>query len=68
MNDRYLPDKALDAIDETASSVRLDYLEQKEDKKDEKVIEVTSEDIARTVSQWTGVPVAQVNMNENAAC
>lgn len=66
MNDRYLPDKALDVIDETASSVRLDYLEQKEDKKDEKVIEVTSEDIARTVSQWTGVPVAQVNMNESA--
>lgn len=66
MNDRYLPDKALDVIDETASSVRLDYLEQEGDKKDKKAIEIRSDDIARIVSQWTGIPVAQVNINESA--
>ena len=116
INDRQLPDKAIDLIDEAAAKVRLDQtvkvpksavlqeellalLEEKEtairnqdfeaaalirskEKKVQKRLaqlamkeatevtsyttEVTAEDIASVVSQWTGVPVKQLEKKESA--
>lgn len=113
--DRYLPDKAIDLIDEGASKVRLASLtsppdvknledeieklekekasavneqdferaaklrdEQKkiqmeldtakkdwQDKQKSNCGEVTSEDIAKIVSDWTGVPVVQLTKEES---
>lgn len=115
ISDRFLPDKAIDLIDEAASRVRLNScampqevkdIEQKivdtESEKDEAINsqeferaaslrdkenelkqklreekekwqqksnhsdgEVTEEDIAEIVSQWTGVPVAQLTEEES---
>jgi len=113
--DRFLPDKAIDLIDESASRVRLNRQTEPEDireleakakalagEKDEAVVaqqyeraaslrdeernvrkqleerraqwkestakavtDVTTEDIAGVVSQWTGVPVTQLTKEES---
>ncbi len=112
--DRYLPDKAIDLIDESASRVRLQNLTMPNDVKDiedkiknlesekqaavseqnferaaklrdeEKSLkeklksekekwqdnnklsgEVTGEDIAKIVSDWTGIPVLQLTQEES---
>ncbi|MBQ1388764.1 MAG: ATP-dependent Clp protease ATP-binding subunit [Clostridia bacterium] len=115
INDRYLPDKAIDLVDEAASRVRLnaytepddlktieneikeqeaemesavnmqefercakirDKIKSLKEQKDKikaewkessrKVSgEVTSEDIAKIVSMWTGVPVVQLTEEES---
>ena len=62
INDRYLPDKALDLVDETAASAYLDHLERPEDGGH---VSIGTEEIANTVSQWTGIPVTQVNQDES---
>jgi len=51
--DRYLPDKAVDLIDEAATRCRIDGKE-----------EVTEEDIAKTVEKWTGIPVGKIMSDE----
>ena len=70
INDRYLPDKALDLIDETAAAVCLDRSDSTElaapedDSSQVQFIEIGSNEIARTVAQWTGIPIMQVNADE----
>jgi ATP-dependent Clp protease ATP-binding subunit ClpC len=114
ISDRYLPDKAIDLMDEAAAKVRLNQssstksIEEKKEKlqqlagqkvtaltqekfeeaakirkkelrlKDsiDKLLEqqskgvytvsVGAEDIAQVVSEWTGVPVTQMNKSETA--
>ena len=104
--DRYLPDKAIDLIDEGASKVRLasltspdnvkeledeiaDYEKEKASAINEQDFEraarlrdeqkelqtklddakkkwqVTAEDIAKIVSEWTGIPVVQLTKEES---
>ncbi len=114
ITDRFLPDKAIDLIDEAGSKVRLtvfatpedfkeieDKIKDNEDAKDEAiqnqdferaaelrdegnslkdelkkrkeqwkeksslVAEVTEETVAEIVSQWTGVPVASLTIEES---
>lgn len=62
INDRYLPDKALDIVDETAASVYLDHPDASEDGSPGTI---GTEEIACTISQWTGIPVTQVNQDES---
>jgi len=50
ISDRFLPDKAIDLVDEAASRLQVD----KSDK------EVTENDIAAIVSQWTGIPAERM--------
>ncbi len=115
INDRFLPDKAIDLIDEASSRVKLDsynspfeskqketelnsLIAQKNDAKrredfqkaiklndeiervkgeleqikisadknkgDRERLTLTSEDIAKVVSTWTGVPVVKLNQSE----
>lgn len=53
---RFLPDKAIDLMDEASAKVRLE--EGREDK------EVTPEDVAQIVSIWTGIPVTRLAQSE----
>ena len=53
INDRFLPDKAIDIIDETAASFHL-HKEKKE--------KVTQKDIEKTISKITGI--APINLNK----
>jgi len=53
ITDRFLPDKAIDLIDEAAAKVHLD---------NKKIVK--REDIEDIVSRWTGIPVSQLKEKE----
>ena len=53
---RFLPDKAIDLMDEAAAKVRL------EEGRESKI--VTPEDVAQIVSMWTGIPVTRLAQTE----
>ncbi|MEG2985078.1 MAG: ATP-dependent Clp protease ATP-binding subunit [Peptostreptococcaceae bacterium] len=59
ITDRYLPDKAVDIIDESASRVRIDN-----DKKQKDSLLVTSEIVSEVVGLWTGIPVNKLVKSE----
>ena len=54
ISDRFLPDKAIDLVDEAASRIRVE----------ESGEEVTEEQIAGIVSQWTGIPAERMLTEE----
>lgn len=60
IGERYLPDKAVDLLDEAAAQVRL---EQNEGKRQE--TSVKEEDIQKVVSSWTGIPITKLTENES---
>ena len=59
VSDRFLPDKAIDALDEAGSMVRLNLAGGKK-----KSGTVDEEDIAAVVSKMTGIPVSKVAESE----
>ena len=54
INDRFLPDKAIDLLDEAAASASISG--------GRKLLE---EDIAEVVSTWTGIPVSGIDKSES---
>ena len=54
LTDRFLPDKAIDLVDEAAAAVRVCGGRQ-----------VDAEDVARVLSDWTGVPVTGLTESES---
>ena len=58
ITDRCLPDKAIDAMDEAGSKVRL--------KNPKKTGKVTAEDVADVISNMTGIPSGRVAENESS--
>ena len=58
ITDRCLPDKAIDAMDEAGSMVRL--------KNTKKTGTVTAEDVAEVISKMTGIPSGRVAEGESA--
>ena len=67
ITDRYFPDKAIDAMDEAGAckgATRLSEKQEGEEAKGDEVIEITEADIARVVSQMSGVPVQRVAQAE----
>ncbi len=59
---RYLPDKAIDLMDEAGSSVSL---RSNSDSEVTEIEKVTEEDIAKIVSHWTGIPVEKLTREES---
>ena len=57
VTDRCMPDKAIDLIDEAASMAKL---AQWTAEHDEEELIIHSAEVARVVSQWTGVPIERV--------
>lgn len=55
--DRYLPDKAIDLLDEAASRVRVDGSPSR--------TQVEASDVAEVVSAWTGVPASAITEPES---
>lgn len=55
VTERFMPDKAIDLLDETAAMAKL-YRPAS----DENMITIDEADVARVISQWTGVPVTQI--------
>ena len=58
ISDRCLPDKAIDAMDEAGSMVRL--------KNPKRIGIVTAEDVAEVISKMTGIPSGRVAEGESA--
>ncbi len=59
IQDRFLPDKAIDLLDEASAALRLSGTERG--------MRVTEDDVARVVSLWTGIPVAGLSRDETLA-
>ena len=55
--DRYLPDKAIDLLDEAASRVRVEGSAARS--------RVEATDVADVVSAWTGVPASSITQSES---
>ena len=55
--ERFLPDKAIDLLDEAAAAVHMDVRRERL---------VTESDVKRVVSQWTGIPVTGLDRDESA--
>ncbi|WP_448384808.1 ATP-dependent Clp protease ATP-binding subunit [Fervidobacterium sp.] len=53
ITDRFMPDKAVDLVDEAAARAKIDGKQ-----------EVTDEDIAKVVERWTGIPVGKIMGDE----
>ncbi|MDO8726107.1 MAG: AAA family ATPase, partial [Candidatus Methanoperedens sp.] len=60
IGERYLPDKAIDLLDEAAAQVRL---EQSEGKRNTN--QVAKTDIEKIVSSWTGIPITRLTEDES---
>ena len=54
INDRFLPDKAIDLLDEAGAAVRVQGGQS-----------VTEADVARVLSVWTGIPVTGLSETES---
>jgi ATP-dependent Clp protease ATP-binding subunit ClpC len=75
ITDRFLPDKAIDLIDEAGSRTHLNHcLQSKENQTDVASINpealtpvVDEEAIAKIVAAWTGVPVTKMTETESEA-
>ena len=77
INDRFLPDKAIDLVDEAASKVRLTAfvapeavsklkkdIESLNQEKENTRLQVTEHEIADVVSTWTKIPVRSLEEGE----
>jgi len=53
ITDRFMPDKAVDLVDEAAARAKIDGKQ-----------EVTDEDIAKVIERWTGIPVGKIMGDE----
>jgi ATP-dependent Clp protease ATP-binding subunit ClpC len=60
IGERYLPDKAVDLLDEAAAEVKLQHTEGK--RQDNQVIK---SDIEKVVSAWTGIPITRLTEDES---
>lgn len=55
VTDRFMPDKAIDLIDEASSMANMDLWLNPVQEDEETIVDV--QDIAQVVAQWTGIPV-----------
>ena len=60
IGERYLPDKAVDLLDEAAAEVKL---QQNSGKRSDNT--VVQADIEKVVSGWTGIPITKLTENES---
>ncbi len=60
IGERYLPDKAVDLLDEAAAEVRLQMNEGKRQDN-----QIKKPDIEKVVSSWTGIPITKLTENES---
>ncbi|MEM7165936.1 MAG: ATP-dependent Clp protease ATP-binding subunit [Planctomycetota bacterium] len=59
--DRRLPDKALDALDQSCARRRLRSLRKVDSGELQHTPTVTARDISETVAQWTGIPLKRLS-------
>eukprot|EP00793_Prasinoderma_coloniale_P006066 PRCOL_00004540-RA len=69
INDRFLPDKAIDLVDEAGAMLQMEVyqLERAGDSAASAGRRVEERHVASVVSQWTGVPVNKLSTSDAAA-
>lgn len=60
IGERYLPDKAVDLLDEASAEVKLSYAQKKRQDN-----QVKKSDIEQVVSNWTGIPITRLTEDES---
>lgn len=65
LSDRFLPDKAIDLLDEAGSMIKLEDDGENDDLPDDFFV-VTDESVARVVSEISGIPVGKLDRDEKA--
>ena len=63
INDRFLPDKAIDLLDEAGALVHMDALLAGEDD-DAQPPQVTDQSVAQVLSEWTSIPLGRLEQGE----
>lgn len=63
INNRYLPDKCIDLIDESAAKLRLSAYRKSSNSEE---LTLTETDVSRVLSEWTGIPVSKLEKKETA--
>lgn len=66
INDRFLPDKALDLMDEAGALAQLEFLEsgQIEEVENRPVPVVTDHVVMEVISEWSGIPMGKLESKE----
>jgi ATP-dependent Clp protease ATP-binding subunit ClpC len=64
ITDRFLPDKALDLLDEAGAIAHLDKSDVDNDEDEEQPIVVTEHTVASVISEMTGIPLGKLESNE----
>lgn len=62
VTDRFMPDKAIDLMDEAASMARISRWHHSDEQCGGIVID--EQDVAKVVAQWTGIPVERLDADE----
>lgn len=61
VTDRYMPDKAIDLIDEAAAMARI---EGESRPLDSAPLVIGEQEVARVIAQWTGIPVERIGADD----
>lgn len=65
MQDRLLPDKAIDILDEVAASVKLGFYKTKgQEEENRKALPITVKHVEETIARMKNIPVSQVSTDE----
>ena len=64
MQDRLLPDKAIDILDEVAASVKLGFYKTGKEQNKKRALPVTVKHIEETIARMKNIPTTQVSLNE----
>jgi len=64
--DRFLPDKAIDLLDEAGAVVQMKSFEGAGGADPDPSSVVTFDDVAAVVSEWTGIPVSKLTSDEKS--
>jgi ATP-dependent Clp protease ATP-binding subunit ClpC len=63
--DRRLPDKAIDLLDEACARAQITRLTESPHLPSAEAGEVTADLVAKVISEWTGIPIAQLTGDES---
>ncbi|EED94182.1 member of the clp superfamily, regulatory gamma subunit [Thalassiosira pseudonana CCMP1335] len=64
VTDRFLPDKAIDLLDEAGASVHIEHAFNPSGSTN--TPEVTDQDISSIISQWTNIPIGKLTSTESS--
>jgi len=65
VTDRFLPDKAIDLLDEAGAAVQLEYAFNSISTSTTNMPDVTEQDVSQIISQWSNIPIGKLSSTES---